>query len=175
MRRKRLAERLLATTRSTRTRDPRLPSPRQRRRLVLRVCRLMSTGRYVVVDACRKVGLGSVTRLQDWIQRDQIEGKGELALAYMRAREMSAEGLEMRAMDIAKKTSNWTWQRDRLEIDTLKWAAAKRRPRVYGEKLDLTSDGDALPSVMKVELIKPSKKTRAAHRRSELEDEDDDA
>lgn len=35
-------------------------------------------------------------------------------------------------------------QRDRLRVDTLKWAAAKRNPRTYGDKLDLTSAGQQL-------------------------------
>lgn len=35
-------------------------------------------------------------------------------------------------------------QRDRLRVDTLKWTAAKRRPKVYGDKVDVTSDGEPL-------------------------------
>jgi len=34
----------------------------------------------------------------------------------------------------------------RLQVDTRKWLMAKMKPKVYGDKLDMTSDGKALPS-----------------------------
>lgn len=37
-------------------------------------------------------------------------------------------------------------QRDRLRVDTRKWYLSKVLPKKYGEKLDLTSDGKALPT-----------------------------
>lgn len=36
--------------------------------------------------------------------------------------------------------------RSRLRVDTRKWIMAKMKPKKYGEKLDLTSDGKALPT-----------------------------
>lgn len=177
--RKRVQSRVTRAQQSTRRPDPRLLTPQKRKRLILKVCRLLATGRWLVRDACKKVGLGSTNRLHEWIQRDQLTGKGELAVLYARARELSAEGLEMKALRLASKATGLSWQRDRLEIDTLKWAAAKRRPRVYGDKLDVTSDGDAIPSVMQVELVTPNKKQRRKMEREvareELSEDDDDA
>jgi outer membrane lipoprotein-sorting protein len=37
-------------------------------------------------------------------------------------------------------------QAQRLRVDTRKWLMAKMKPKVYGEKLDLTSDGKVLPA-----------------------------
>lgn len=37
-------------------------------------------------------------------------------------------------------------QRSRLRIDTRKWLMAKMKPKKYGDKLDLTSDGKVLPT-----------------------------
>jgi hypothetical protein len=34
----------------------------------------------------------------------------------------------------------------KLKADNLKWSMSKMKPKKYGEKLDLTSDGKALPS-----------------------------
>ena len=34
----------------------------------------------------------------------------------------------------------------RLQIDTRKWLMAKMKPKKYGEKLDVTTDGKALPT-----------------------------
>jgi len=36
-------------------------------------------------------------------------------------------------------------QRSRLRADTRKWLMAKMKPKKYGDKLDVTSDGKALP------------------------------
>ena len=38
-------------------------------------------------------------------------------------------------------------QRDRLKVDTLKFIASKLKPKLYGDKLDVTSDGDKIKSV----------------------------
>ena len=35
-------------------------------------------------------------------------------------------------------------QRDRLRVDTRKWFTAKLAPRLYGDKLDITSDGEKI-------------------------------
>lgn len=37
-------------------------------------------------------------------------------------------------------------QRSRLRVDTRKWLMAKMKPKVYGDKYDVTSDGKALPA-----------------------------
>jgi hypothetical protein len=34
----------------------------------------------------------------------------------------------------------------KLQIDTKKWALSKKMPKKYGDKLDLTSDGEKLPT-----------------------------
>lgn len=47
--------------------------------------------------------------------------------------------------DIARRSSNETWARDRLLIDTRKWALAKRQPTRYGTKkveADVKHSGD---------------------------------
>lgn len=37
-------------------------------------------------------------------------------------------------------------QRSRLRVDTRKWLMSKMKPKKYGEKLDLTTDGEKLPT-----------------------------
>ena len=37
-------------------------------------------------------------------------------------------------------------QRSRLRFDARKWAASKLDPKKYGDKLDLTNDGEKFPS-----------------------------
>ena len=45
----------------------------------------------------------------------------------------------------------------RLQVDARKWMLGKLNPKKYGEKLDVTSDGEKLntPSVVNVKIIEP--------------------
>ena len=103
--------------------------------------------RLAVVEAvCRRIEAGELVdeaatsegtdrrRIWEWTRSDS-----ELSDVYARAREASAESLEMEAIRVARASTAETCSRDRLLIDTLKWAAAKRRPRVYGSRADLDS------------------------------------
>lgn len=40
--------------------------------------------------------------------------------------------------------------RDKLKVDTRKWAASKLFPKKYGDKLDVTTDGKALPTTINI-------------------------
>lgn len=67
--------------------------------------------------------------------------------AVMRAREMAQDALVDKMHDIAATEPDVN--RARLKVDTIKWTASKIKPRVYGDKLDITLDhridiGDAL-------------------------------
>lgn len=83
---------------------------------------------------------------------------------YARAREAQADSLFDEMLDIADDgTNDWVErtrddgstyealngehiQRSKVRIDTRKWMAAKLRPKVYGDKIDLTStDGTMSP------------------------------
>ena len=77
----------------------------------------------------------------------------ELAEQYARAREIRAdiifEDLEYlaneqpRTAPDGKIDSGWV-QMQRLKIDTFKWQLGKMKPKVYGDKLDVTSGGDKI-------------------------------
>ena len=44
--------------------------------------------------------------------------------------------------------------RHRLKIDALKWAASKSAPKKYGDKVDVTSDGEKVQSVDVANVVK---------------------
>lgn len=52
----------------------------------------------------------------------------------------------------------------RILIDTLKWKAGKYYPKMFGDKVDLTSGGEKIttPSVISVEIVKPNENTSYA-------------
>ncbi len=83
---------------------------------------------------------------------------------YEKAKEEAADAFVEEMQDIADNgTNDWIdkempdgsvkkvlntehVQRSRLRIDTRKWVASKLKAKKYGEKMDVTSDGKALPT-----------------------------
>jgi len=77
-----------------------------------------------------------------------LRDKKELRDQYARAKEESSDAFAEEMMDIIKDTKEDSnaIQKARLQIDTMKWLMSKQKPKKYGDKLDLTSDGKALPT-----------------------------
>lgn len=74
----------------------------------------------------------------------------EFGAAYTRARLISADILADEALRVARACTALTYAADRVRIDTLKWAAAKRNPASYGDKLDVTSGGEKIAQAVVV-------------------------
>lgn len=81
----------------------------------------------------------------------RLASDSEFASRYARAREDQADRLFEECLDIADsqegdviirdgiETANYDFiARAKLRIDTRKWMAGKLRPKVYGDKLDMT-------------------------------------
>jgi len=117
---------------------------------------------------CRDDDMPSVVTVFAWIRKHE-----EFLKQYTRAKEESSDALVEEMMDISDDGKNdWMeirdkddeivgWrvngeavQRSKLRIDTRKWVASKLKPKKYGDKMDLTSDGEKLEGVV---IYKPSK------------------
>jgi hypothetical protein len=85
-----------------------------------------------------------------WMEKDE-----ELRDKYTRAKEVQADYLAELMIEVAFEDKDDEKpfvgtnhiQRDRLKVDTLKFIASKLKPKLYGDKLDVTSDGDKIKSV----------------------------
>lgn len=116
---------------------------------------------------CMDDGMPDKTTVLRWLSTQP-----EFRTQYAHARELQADALAEECLDIADDGSNdWMeqhdaegnslgWklngeavQRSRLRLEQRRWYASKLAPKKYGEKLDLTSGGNALqpPRV----IIKP--------------------
>lgn len=91
-----------------------------------------------LTDICRDKDIPGVATIYKWLHANV-----GFADAYQAAREVQAEGLADKALRIAERThvllDNGMYvaadpQRDRLAVDTIKWAAAHLRPKVWGDK-----------------------------------------
>lgn len=70
----------------------------------------------------------------------------ELTEQYARARESAADMFETEIIEAALAVSPESAAADRVKIDAMKWVAARRSPKKYGDRVDHTSsDGSMSP------------------------------
>lgn len=95
---------------------------------------------------CEQEGMPSVSTVFNWFRTQ----KGFLQL-YTRAKEESADAMAEDILtisdevDASGKSTNEI-AKAKLRVDTRKFLMAKMKPKRYGDKLDLTSDGKPLPT-----------------------------
>ena len=86
-----------------------------------------------------------------------LRTKPEFVDQYARAKEESADAQNEILLDLGdeaiglaqqvdSKASNAVVQAVKLKADNLKWVMSKMKPKKYGDKLDVTSDGKVLPT-----------------------------
>ena len=103
---------------------------------------------------CEGADMPSTTAVKKWLIRDD---GGALVAQYARAREMQADTLFEDILAISDDARN-DWmaregegaagyalngehiQRSKLRVDARKWMAGKLRPKVYGDKVDLSGN-----------------------------------
>lgn len=132
--------------------------------LAQNICELTSHSNMSLKSVCESVGV-SVSSVFRW--REEFE---EFRKMYARSKEDQADYLAEEIIEIADDSSNDLERiddfgnrienkefvnRSRLRVDARKWVAAKLKPRKYGDKVDVTTDGDKLPGIMQYEVIKP--------------------
>lgn len=121
-----------------------------------RICAELSLGSSIRT-VCKPDDMPAVKTIFNWFRTQP-----EFLQQYTRAKQESADAMAEDILDIADDGSNdWmiahrkdeseAWQlngehiqRSRLRIDTRKFLMAKMKPKVYGEKLDVTSDGEKI-------------------------------
>lgn len=106
-----------------------------------------------------------------WLDADKEKVK-----RYARATEIRAEAIFEDMLEIADDGTNdfmtitkgdleynvedkEVTNRSRLRLDTRKWMLSKMQPKKYGDKLDVTSDGDALQAPKKL-VIKVNRRNK---------------
>lgn len=89
-----------------------------------------------VREICRDEGMPSERTVRRWAVLNE-----QFRPLYAQAREEQAEAMADEALAIAREgTGNPI--KDRLTVDTLKWAASKLKPRTYSDKLQVDNRGE---------------------------------
>lgn len=123
------------------------------------ICTRISCSSTSLKNICKELKIG-YSNTRKWL----IENE-DFRNLYARAKELQADHMAdeihdtaEEAIKMAKKGVNSFRlgpfvQAMRLKVDSLKWTAAKLKPRSYGDRLDVTSDGEKLEAV---QIVMPS-------------------
>lgn len=138
------------------------------------ICDKISQG-ITLSEICRGEGMPSRQAVYDWMKDNE-----DLSLRFARARDVGFDAIAEETLDIADDSRNdWIQrnigdeenpilieqvntehiQRSKLRIETRLKLLAKWDPRRYGEKLDLTSKGEAMPASFQVSIVAPPDET----------------
>lgn len=118
-----------------------------------RVIKEISTKGHSLRQVLRNKDMPSSQTFYKWLKDDEIKSKQYARACYDRADKIFDEIIELAdATDSASymdKNGNprTDWgkvQRNRLQIDARKWSLSKMMPKKYGDKLDLTTEGEKI-------------------------------
>lgn len=124
--------------------------------LAAEICQRMSDGESLR-GICKDEHMPPASTVRGWVL-DDIEGFAE---RYTRARQLLAEHWAEELLDVSDEPPAVTGegkydsayvQHQRLRVDSRKWLLSKVLPRVYGDKLDVTSDGKAVGLNIAIDL-----------------------
>ncbi len=113
------------------------------------VCKELSQGKSLR-KVCLDDNLPSAATIFNWLAKNK-----EFLEQYTRAKESSSEALNEMLMDIGDqaiehaestdtKVSGAIVQAYKLKADNMKWYMSKVKPKKYGDKVDVTSGGEAI-------------------------------
>lgn len=115
------------------------------------ICDLLAQG-ISLRKVCIPENMPSFQTVFSWLRT-----KKDFLEQYARAKEESADANNELLLDLGdeaialsqqvdSKASSAVVQAVKLKADNLKWYMSKMKPKKYGDKLDVTSDGKALPT-----------------------------
>lgn len=117
----------------------------------------LSTGKSLknILDHNKKTP--SRATVYQWLNEHHSDYDKEFLNNYVQAREDSADLDAEIVQEIADKTLKGEYDpaAARVALDAYKWSAGKKKPKKYGDKMDITSDGKRMNTQITVEIIEP--------------------
>jgi len=110
--------------------------------LAASICEMLSEG-MSLRTVCKHEGMPAMSQIFNWLNLYP-----SFQEQYTRAKEEAADALSEDIQAIADGTLKGTYDpmAARVAIDAYKWTASKLKPKKYGDKVDLTTNGKDLPS-----------------------------
>lgn len=117
--------------------------------VAIEICARLAEGQSLK-KICKSEEMPSLRTVMYWLRDND-----DFNERYLIAKQESADAIADEMIDIADETnelihhgaekkSNAIAQAQRLKVDTRKWIISKIKPKKYGEKVDVTSDGKAI-------------------------------
>lgn len=121
-----------------------------------RICAELAQG-ISMRTVCLSDDMPALSTVFSWLSKNK-----EFQEQYARAKEESADAMSEEILDISddgtndwmirrfgdeeiKVPNNEALQRSRLRVDTRKWIMSKMKPKKYGDKIDMTTNGKDIP------------------------------
>lgn len=125
--------------------------------MAITICDLTAQSNMSLKSICENIGIGMSSVFRWLLVQD------EFRKMYAIAKEAQADYLAEEIIEIADDRSRDDTpfsganhvQRARLQVDARKWIASKLKPRKYGDKVDITTDGEKVSVPVTYEIIKP--------------------
>ena len=123
-------------------------NPEAIRSRVDEICELVAQGKTLrQIQADMLISMGTIL---NWV------GLPEFSEQYTRARDAASDIFETDILEAAHSVTSETATADRVKIDALKWVAARRSPKKYGDKLTnehTGPNGGPVQTVTRIELV----------------------
>lgn len=149
------------------------------KKLADEICEQLAMG-YSIRTVCRPERMPSVQTFFRWLRSNE-----EFREQYARAKEEAADAMAEDLLDIADDgTNDWMEkidadgnlvgymlngehvQRSRLRIESRKWLMSKMKPKRYGDKLDMTTNGNDIGVMLSESQAEQLLRARANNRDS---------
>lgn len=101
-----------------------------------KICEMITTGS-TLGQVSAAPGMPHVGTILRWVAE-----KEDFREIYARARDSAADLFESKIIEAAEMVTGETAQADRVKIDALKWVAARRAPRRYGDRVNQVMTGE---------------------------------
>lgn len=132
-----------------------MPASKYTQEIADKICSLVATTSKSMRTICKEVGIDYQTHL-NWFRSHP-----EYFDQYARAKEDQSDLLIEEMIEIADdstkdeevtetgvRMNSEFVQRSRIRIDTRKWIASKLKPKKYGDKVDVTTDGQQMNTII---------------------------
>ena len=126
-------------------------SPEEKQARIDDLCEMVAEG-MTIRQIASHFGVTS-GRILQWVGENENYSK-----QYARARDSAADLFETEIIEAALAAAPETAAADRVKIDALKWVAARRAPKRYGERAQVdhtSSDGSMTPMPTTIVLAAP--------------------
>lgn len=131
------------------------------------ICMQIATSSKSMKTICSELKI-SVATVITWLSEGHRNYISEFAKQYARAKELQADYLAEELMEIAddsgddlltideygNRVENREFvNRSKLRVDARKWIASKLKPKRYGDKIDVTTDGESVNTTIDLSKV----------------------